>query len=487
MKKYIKITLTVFSIALVATGCKKYLDVNKNPNNPTSVPESLLLGPIEKTMAGNTIDGEVGAAATYWTQQVSINQPTPTLETYEIFPADVDNTWSFALYPNIFENLKIMISQAQAANHNEYVAIGKTLVAYNLAVATDFWNDIPYSQALNPNISKPKYDSQETIYKDIQGLLDTAAIYAAKSIATPSPIAPGTDDFIYFGDMKKWQKFIYTLKARYYMRLTAAPGYSAAAQAQSALDALQKGFASNADNAAIIYAGSANDQNPWYGGTLPGAGGVVLAKFFVDGLKATNDPRLPVIANSTSKANPDLLSLYIGRPSGADPAPDYTVYSTIGTFFGGDNPVAGTNGAGAPLGVASYSEALFLKAEATLIISGATAADPIYRAAIAANMSQLGVAPADQTAYIGTKPALVAGSAEEQIIDEKYVADFLSAEAYDDWRRTGFPTLMPVQNAFIPNIPRRFPYASTEELANPQPQQSATVSDHVWWDTRKSN
>lgn len=480
MKKYIKITLTVFSIALIGSGCKKYLDVNKNPNNPTSVSESLLLGAVEKTMAGNTIDGEIGAASTYWTQQVSINQPTPTLETYEVFPADVDNTWSYGLYPGILENLKIMITQAQAANHIEYIAIGKALVAYNLAVATDFWNDVPYSQALNPNISKPKYDTQETIYKDIQGLLDTAAIYAAKSIATPSAVAPGSDDFIYLGDMKKWQKLIYTLKARYYMRLTVAPGYTAATQAQSALAALQNGFQSNDDNAAIAYAGSANDQNPWYGGTLPGAGGVVLAKFFVDGLKATGDPRLPVIANKNSSG------LYVGRPSGADPAPDYTVYSTIGTFFGGDNPVAGTNGAGASLGVASYSEALFLKAEATLIISGAGSAQSIYLDAIKANMSALGVAATAQDTFTGSLPLLTAANAEESIIDQKYITDFLSSEAYNDWRRTSFPTIKPVQNAFIPNIPRRFPYASTEELANPQPQQSATVSDQVWWDTRTS-
>ncbi|MGZ3752097.1 MAG: SusD/RagB family nutrient-binding outer membrane lipoprotein [Mucilaginibacter sp.] len=478
MKRNIKITLIVFCVALIATGCKKYLDVNNDPNHTATVPESLLLGPIEKTMAGNTVVGEPGAASTYWTQQVSINQPTPTLETYEIFPADVDNTWSFGLYPGIFQNLKVMIGQAKAAHHNQYIAIGKTLFAYNLAVATDFWNEIPYSQALNPNITKPKYDSQEAIYHSIQTLLDSALYYANQP---PSVAAvPSSDDFIYGGDMAEWKKFIYTLKARYYMRLTKAPGHTAALQADSALAALQNGFAANSDNASIAYLGSANDQNPWYGGTLPGAGGVVLAKFFTDGLIANNDPRLPIIANASVNGT------YDGRPSGADPAPDYTVYATIGTFFGGADPNNSANvaGAAAPLIVCTYAEALFLQAEATFIKQGAAAAEPIYKAAIAANMSALGVSGGAQTTYINAKPVLTTGNAIQQIIGEKYIADFLNIEAYNDWRRTGFPVFPLAQNAYVNYVPRRFPYAATELLANPQPQQNVTTADRVWWDAQ---
>ncbi len=477
MKKNITIIITAFCILLIGAGCKKFLDINKDPNHTLSVSESLQLGPIEKTMAGNTVVGLCGVDAAYWTQQVSINQPTPTAETYEIFPADVDGTWSYSLYPATFQNLKIMIAQAEAAHHYQYAAIGKALYAFNLAVATDFWNDIPYSQANNLAFSKPKYDSQQSIYHAVQSLLDSALYYAQKPA---SAIAPSTDDFIYGGDMTLWTKFIYTLKARYYMRLTKAPGHTAAAQADSALAALQNGFGANSDNASIAYAGSANDQNPWYGGTLPGAGGVVVAKNLVDGLIANNDPRLPVIANLNSGGT------YSGRPSGADPVPDYTVFSTIGVFFGGSNPVNSNDlsGAAAPLIVATYSEALFLKAEATFIKQGAAAAAPIYQAAIAANMAQLGISATDQNTYIASRPVLTAANAMQQIIGEKYIADFLSVEAYDDWRRTGFPVLQLAQNPFVNYIPRRWPYPSSELLANPQPQQSATTADHVWWDAQ---
>ena len=142
-------------------------------------------------------------------------------------------------------------------------------------------------------------------------------------------------------------------------------------------------------------------------------------------------------------------------------------------------------GVNAPLYLATYSEQLFIQAEATFITQGAGAADPIYRAAIKADMDMLGVAAGDETTYLATKPLLTATTAEQSIITEKYVADFLSVEPYNDWRRTGYPTLSVVPSAYVPYIPRRWPYPTNEILANPQPQDSVTLASPVWWDTEK--
>ena len=410
------------------------------------------------TISTNIVGGFNGTSAAYWMQQLSLNQPSPDMETYRILPADVDNTWSFYIYPNTLQNLKVMIAQAEAAGHNQYAAIGKTLVAYTLAITTDVWNDIPYSEALQiPAITLPKYDSQEQVYKGIQATLDSALYFVNQPA---SAIAPGSDDFIYGGDMKNWKKYIYMLKARYYLRLSKAPGRTAALQADSALAALANGFTSNDDNAAVSYAGTAQAETPWYQNTLPGAGGVVMAKSFIDSLMARNDPRLPIIADTNSSG------VYAGRPAGIGAGPDPNVYSSLNTFYGGYLPLEdNSDGSAAPLYLATYSEALFIKAEATFIKSGATAADPIYRQGIAAHMAMLGVATADQTAYTVSRPALTAANAVEQIINEKYIADFLSIETYNDWRRTGFPVLTLAANPYVNYIPRRWPYSSTESQA----------------------
>ena len=117
----------IFAISLVSiTGCKKFLDINHDPNNPLSVKESLILTPVEVTISTNIVGGFNGTSAAYWMQQLSLNQPSPDMETYRILPADVDNTWSFYVYPNTLQNLKVMIAQAEAAKHNQYAAIGKT-------------------------------------------------------------------------------------------------------------------------------------------------------------------------------------------------------------------------------------------------------------------------------------------------------------------------------------------------------------------------
>ncbi|MGC4035774.1 MAG: SusD/RagB family nutrient-binding outer membrane lipoprotein [Chitinophagaceae bacterium] len=470
--RYIAVLLA--SLSLTGMGCKKFLDVNKDPNNPLSVSEGLILSPVEVTLSTNIVGGFTGTTTAYWMQNLSLNQPSPNVETYRILPSDVDNSWSFYTYPNALKNLNDMINQAEAAGHMGYAAIGKALTAYTLAITTDLWGDIPYSQAFQISTNlKPTYDSQESIYTSIQGLLDSAIYYTNQ---TPSAIEPGTDDYIYNGDMDKWRQFIYFLKARYYMRLSNAPGHTAAAQADLALAAIANAFTANEDNATVPYPGTPSAENPWYENTLPGAGGVVLGQYFVNTLKTKNDPRLPIIATVNNGGE------YVGRPAGIDAVPDPSDFSYVNTFYGGylDDDDAG---AAAPLFLGTYAEQLFIEAEATFAKSGAAAADPIYRQAIGAHMDLLKVTAGNRDTYVAAQPALTDANAIQNIIQEKYVADFLSLEAYNDWRRTGFPVLTPAINAYENSpIPTRWPYSQTAILTNPQPQQSAKTTDKVWWD-----
>ncbi|WP_160711517.1 SusD/RagB family nutrient-binding outer membrane lipoprotein [Chitinophaga solisilvae] len=455
---------------LGVTGCKKFLDVNTDPNNPISVSEKLILPPVILTTTTQVVGGYNGTVAAFWTQQLSLNQEAPHLESYRIVSNDVDNTWTFFIYPNALKNLQVMMDQAASVGHNEYVAIGKTLTAFNLAILTDVWGSVPYSEAFKvPENIKPKYDSQESIYRNIQQLLDEALVALDKPA---SGIKPGNDDLIYQGDMAKWKSFIYTLKARFYLRLSNAPGRTPALQADSALKALAKGgFTSNGQNASVQYQNAAQKENPWFKNAESGQGGLVMGQTFINFLKATADPRLPIISTTdASGVN------YVGKMNGAKTVGDYMTLSRINSFYGSE---------GSALYLTTYAEALFIKAEATFIMSGAAAAEPIYKEAIAAHMNMLGVATGAAQAYINSRPALTAANALEQIIYEKYVANFLSIETYNDWRRTGFPKLSLAENAFVNYIPRRWPYPSNEEIANPQPEHKSTsIATRVWWDTK---
>ncbi|MEO6232658.1 MAG: SusD/RagB family nutrient-binding outer membrane lipoprotein [Ferruginibacter sp.] len=477
MKNKILYGLIFMTVLFAAAGCKKYLDVNKDPNNPTEVTENLLLAPIITDIATTVSGGSFSNANTsgvaeinaYWMQQLSLNQPVPQFENYKFSSADAEFTWG-EMYINIMQNLKRLQAAATAHDNHSYGVISKVLTAFTLGITTDMWGDVPFTNAFEG--AQPTYDKQEDIYKMMETMLDEAI---AENQLDPGNLTPGTDDFLYLGDMDKWEKFAYALKARNYIHLTKAPGHTAVAQATLALTAISHAFTGTSDEAvANFYSNGANHENPWYKNTEIGAGGVVLCNTVVDALIARADPRLPVIANKGS------LNTYLGRQSSSNVVPDVTIYSTVANYYAG---------AAAPLNILPYSELEFIKAEATFIVSGAAAATPIYQQAIKNNMAKLGldVTSAGVTNYIAARGTLTTANAIQRIMEEKSIADFLSVENFNDWRRTGFPALTIVANpqAGITSIPRKYMYSQQEISTNPQPENtSAKITDRVWWDAQ---
>jgi hypothetical protein len=449
------------------TGCKKFIDVNQDPNRPENVKESLILAPVEASISQNITaagGGNLAVILQQYLQVIALNQVPPNAGTYLMYHQDMDGDW-YNFYPQVLNNLIILNKKAEADGNSNYAAIAKVLTAYTLGAATDVWGDIPYSKGFTgiSNLT-PTYDSQESIYTQIQTLLDGAIVDIAKN----STVVPAGDDYYFTGDMTKWKKAAYTLKARYYMHLTKAPGHTAAAQAQLALTALENGMTSNDDDMKMPFSGAAGAENPWQQNFLPGST-LVLASTFVEGFKTRNDPRKTKMVAPAAETG-----LYTGRQIGADDIGSLESYSLGGSFY------ASTSSNNYLL---NYSEALFLKAEATLIISGATAAQPVYLLAVRSHMSKLSIAEDDIVAYLKTRGTLTSANAEQLIIEEKVIANFLTMENYNDWRRTGYPALTKVKNA-LSEIPRRVLYPQSEIVPNPQPQQSAKLTDRVWWDAQ---
>jgi hypothetical protein len=359
--------------------------------------------------------------------------------------------------------LKLLNEKAEAKSSYNYSGIAKILSAYTLGVATDIWGDIPYSQAFQGSSKfTPAYDKQEDIYKTIQSLLSAGIADIAKA----STVVPSGDDYFYNGNMAKWKKLAYTLKARFYIHLTKATGYTASAQADSALTALANGMASNNDDLQFPYDGSAGDENSWNLAFSPVIT-AVLNSTLVDSLAARNDPRLPKMALPAVSSG-----LYKGRKIGT-PTSSLDSYSYPADFYGATT---------AYNHIVSYSEALFIKAEAVFIKSGAAAASPVYVSAIKSHFAKLGLdtTSAPALAYIASR-AITATNAMQRIMEEKDIANYLNLENFNDWRRTGFPALTPVTGA-LSAIPRRMLYPESEILTNAQPQQSALATDRVWWD-----
>jgi hypothetical protein len=287
------------------------------------------------------------------------------------------------------------------------------------------------------------------------------------------------------------------VKARHYLRLVNAPGHTASSEAQAALDALAAGIQSPADAPTVEYTGGEGARQPWYifADQEPGEPSR-SSEFFIEMLRANNDPRLPIMAAPAQLECPAgteyqredcqlaTTIIYRGNRSGGPGEPDSAI-SRVGDFFSAD---------GADAVWVTYEDAKFLEAEARLHASGPGAADATYREAIQANMERLGVAPADIDAYLAAKPPLASEvNPLEALITEKYVANFLRDEVWHDYRRTGYPQIpLPVPPAgeqlFLSAIPQRLRTPADEMQFNSQSLAAANVAtgldgmlDKVWW------
>ena len=140
----------------------------------------------------------------------------------------------------------------------------------------------------------------------------------------------------------------------------------------------------------------------------------------------------------------------------------------------------------------TFAEVNFILAEYHARNSRLNDAKSFLDAGIRANMMDAGVATADINTYLAALPALTAVNSIQVIIEEKYVANYgVATEPWVDWRRTGFPQLIPVANATFTQIPRILPYAELERVTNrantPARSNDDIIKPNVFWDKGLNN
>lgn len=454
-----KIVSLLAIMAFLSGSCDKWIDpdVNVDPNNPVDVSMAQLLAPVE-VAAAYVVGGEMARWDCAWMQQITgLQSQAADADIYIINEADVTNAWSWSLYSPAMINTKIMIDKAEAAESPHYAGVAKVLMAYLLGVTTDHWGDIPYSDAFKgaEGDCTAEYDTQEEIYITIFNLLDEAITDLS---APESLFSPGEEDLIYGGDLDKWEKTAYALKARYSLHLEKRKGISSLTDA---LNAVSKAYASNADNMKVPFGSAYNNSNPMYQYETERTGYYSANTTLINLLNATGDPRKAVYFNGDE-----------GSPSG-EPNLDA---ATIGPGY------ASTD---SPIDLISYSEVKFIEAEARFKINPADQlAVEACNEGIKASLMREGVY-GDGTWFNAHKMSESSISLETIMI-QKYLSSFLQVETWTDWRRTGFPSLSLATGAVLNQIPRRYPYSDEERLYNGENMPSGlTITDRVWWDVAK--
>ena len=483
MKKIFNIQQAAFGalilLTVATTGCKKYLDINNDPNRPTEAPINGLLAATTQN-TGLNVFRAANAGPNYYVQYfASPNASSPT-DIYD--RVDYSGLWR-SLYDNMTD-LYDLQQLAIRSNSSAHLGMAKVMMAINLSMTTNLWGNVPYTEAFKGDNLRPKFDDAQQLHTTCINLLDEGIAELRK---TPTVAVTPAADFLHGNTAASatvwnstnriwWIRTAFTIKARLLNQLSKTSGYSAA----SVLSAVDSAYTNNAMESRVTIF---TLRNPWATVARNQASlvldGWLSTQFITNTMMANTpnqDPRLPRITNLTRFGD------YRGTRNGAGRVGTGTTndecYLVLAGYYSGD---------ASPLFVATLEEVEFIEAEAALRAGDRTRAYNAYLAGIRANMDKVGVAAAARDAYLA-RPTIGVGSVALQLSDifrEKYIAMFLSPVTFDDARRfnyayTGFQ--LPL-NAILTSPIRRLDYPSSEQQRNGGNTPAVgALTDRLWWD-----
>lgn len=379
---------------------------------------------------------------------------------------------------------------------------------------TDTWGPIPYSE-VGSGALKVKYDSQQEVYEsfflELNKAIEVLTGYVTRNPGT-TPMAEF--DMVYGGDYVKWIKFANSLKLRLAMRISYVNPTLAKAMAEEAVAHQIGVITSNGDNAQIQSAQAAAITNPLH------AISITLEECCMGATSQSimggyDDPRLK--SYFTEVTINDVKGFYGSRTG--ERITNNTEYKKLSRI--NVQPSS-------PLMWLNAAEVAFLKAEGAMRgWAMGTTAEQAYNAGILLSMSQCGVESAAIAAYTAdavkkpinfVNPILPGQNTTavsditikwddaaadekklERIITQKWIAIFPNgAEAWAEYRRTGYPAQFPVKhndsNGAVSSAIgiRRMIFPPKEKLLNAEHYQQAVTllggpdngGTRLWWDKK---
>ena len=468
------------AIILLASACSK-ID-NVNPNVPVVVNPGVVLPQVIYNTS-NTLVNNAFELNNELIQYTCMNNTITEVQRFKLQPANSNGIWG--LYNRIRDLDDIITMSDKATGLTNYKAIARVLKVYIYSVITDTYGDIPYKeagQAIAQQKFTPVYDAQEEVYK---GLLADLKEIAGSFNATETLLYGG--DPVYKGDIKKWMKFTNSLRLRLLMRIS---GKSAAAVTEmTALLADPTKYPlmeSNDDNFVYRYSGSLPDVYPLAPSYIRDFDFKYksVSAFVVDSLKKFNDSRLFQYARPTNASAGTANPQYVGLPNSlpvtesANYNGGYNFQSYLGTRFQSNTE---------PAIWLTWSELLFLKAEAAQKGYTTANAGTVYNDAIKASFAYWGASFSDS--YLQQPGVQYDGTLSKLYLQKYFALYFTGMEAWNEYRRTGYPRLVAgPTNANDGKVPNRIPYPLSEQSLNRTNYNDAAkrmgndnMNYKVWW------
>jgi hypothetical protein len=242
MKKtqyYIMGCMLILSLA----SCKKWIDVNTDPDNPNnqSVPIQNKLPWIEnywKEPAGVSNVRTAFVAGVYYSPNATQNTLSTTWQA-----SNGNSTTPYqAFFVGVSSNITDLYTKAQKQGAYHYMALADIFHAIGYMDMLDIYGEMPYTQA-GTGIPSPVPDDGKTIFNGCMARVNDAISLLSKGQESGAP-SLSAGDILNNGDVNKWIKFCWGLKARFMMKLSKKAEFNP----DSVLYCLSKGPQSNADN-----------------------------------------------------------------------------------------------------------------------------------------------------------------------------------------------------------------------------------------------
>ncbi|MDR3286577.1 MAG: SusD/RagB family nutrient-binding outer membrane lipoprotein [Prevotellaceae bacterium] len=256
MKKIIYISFLVLSMSMVS--CTDWLDVNLDPDNPTSESATVntRLPWIQNYFgyAWGTAGMRVCTVGGLLTQlgTAAGNGSLASWDPAQSSCTTIYQNW----YVGAAVNIDPLIKKAGESGAYYYIGAGYCLKAMGTMMMLDLHGELPITEAFTPK-PNPAYDDGKTMYYIAMDYLDKAIENFSKPAQEPGAPVFGNTDIWNGGDVNKWLKLCYGLKARYLLHLSKKADLF---QPNDILDALSKAIQSNSDNTVMKHYNVAGDQ-----------------------------------------------------------------------------------------------------------------------------------------------------------------------------------------------------------------------------------
>ena len=462
MKRVSKYVIAAMLFGVVLAGCKSFTKgYDSNPDASTSGASASYLFPGAQASFDLFQEGFPSMLSALWAQQATgaASQFTGYYN-YTITSQDFQNDWPIA-YDNVLYNLRATEKVANAAGESNLEGAAKIVEGTLMGTVADLWGDVPYSQAAQPSVYlHPKYDKQDSVYTQVQAVLDAGI---AEITSDNNPLS--ADIFSSAGDQHIWLAAAHTAKARFLMHAARHDNYTPSemqavvAQCQAGILATDGSQDMMFTHAQGVYNG---DMNIWCSFIDYDRGGYMDASetFIIPMMQA---------ASLDGKTN------YTGQL-------DYYFIPADGAFNDGAH---GAFSETSPYPIFRASETRLLWAEAAARSGDNVTALEQLNFARQYNNKVFGDS---SVAYAATDPAVSSANILQTIINTEYISLMSQIEAFSLVRRVGYNIqytdstgavhkMAPIHGS---QFPQRFFYPINEVNTNPNMPTQPSLFTPTW-------